>query len=46
MDISKAAAVPLYFYRSGDIRNPQYHVLVEPQIRNSKVAVKSVTLKG
>jgi len=34
MDISKAAAVPLYFYRSGDIRNPQYHVLVEPKLEN------------
>jgi len=34
MDISKAAAVPLYFYRTGNIRNPQYHVLVEPKLEN------------
>ncbi|CAI3113970.1 Lipid A biosynthesis palmitoleoyltransferase [Acinetobacter calcoaceticus] len=34
MDISKAAAVPLYFYRSGNIKNPQYHVLLEPKLEN------------
>jgi len=34
MKISKAAAVPLYFYRSGDIRDPRYHVLLEPALDN------------
>ncbi len=34
MDISNAVAIPLYFYRSGDIRNPQYNVLVEPKLEN------------
>ncbi|EPF88222.1 lipid A biosynthesis lauroyl acyltransferase [Acinetobacter gyllenbergii] len=32
--ITKAAAIPLYFYRDGDIRNPQYHVLLEPALGN------------
>ncbi len=32
LKIAKAAAVPLYFYRHGDIRNPKYHVLIEPAI--------------
>lgn len=34
MKISKAAAVPLYFYRSGDIHDPRYHVLLEPALDN------------
>lgn len=34
LKISKAAAVPLYFYRDGDISNPQYHVLIEPALDN------------
>lgn len=34
MDISNAVAIPLYFYRSGDIRDPQYNVLVEPKLEN------------
>lgn len=34
MKISKAAAVPLYFYRDGDIKNPRYHVLLEPALDN------------
>lgn len=32
--ITKAAAIPLYFYRDGDIRNPQYHILLEPALEN------------
>lgn len=34
MKLSKASAVPLYFYRSGDIRDPRYHVLLEPALDN------------
>ncbi len=34
LKISKAVAVPLYFYRDGDIKNPQYHVLLEPIVEN------------
>ncbi|MCH7306063.1 lauroyl acyltransferase [Acinetobacter sp. NIPH 1869] len=32
--ITKAAAIPLFFYRTGDIRNPQYHILLEPALQN------------
>lgn len=32
--ITKASAIPLFFYRDGDIRNPQYHVLLEPALEN------------
>ncbi|ENX42815.1 hypothetical protein F887_00985 [Acinetobacter sp. NIPH 2100] len=32
--ITKAVAIPLYFYRDGDIRNPQYHILLEPALEN------------
>ncbi|MCH7389590.1 lauroyl acyltransferase [Acinetobacter dispersus] len=32
--ITKAVAIPLYFYRDGDIRNPQYHVVLEPALEN------------
>lgn len=34
LKIAKAVAIPLYFYRDGDISNPQYHVLIEPAIDN------------
>ncbi|MEN8382328.1 LpxL/LpxP family acyltransferase [Acinetobacter radioresistens] len=34
MQISNALAIPLYFYRTGDIRNPQYHILLEPQLED------------
>ncbi|WP_180190053.1 LpxL/LpxP family Kdo(2)-lipid IV(A) lauroyl/palmitoleoyl acyltransferase [Acinetobacter sp. YH01009] len=34
LKIAKAEAIPLYFYRDGDISNPQYHVLIEPAIDN------------
>lgn len=34
LKISKAVAVPLYFYRHGDIKNPKYHVLIEPAVDN------------
>ena len=32
LKISQAVAIPLYFYRSGDIRNPQYQILIEPAL--------------
>ena len=32
LKISKAVAIPLYFYRVGDIANPSYHVLIEPAL--------------
>lgn len=32
LKMTKAAAIPLYFYRVGDIRNPRYHILVEPAL--------------
>ncbi len=34
LKIAKAVSIPLYFYRDGDISNPQYHVLIEPAIDN------------
>ncbi|MDQ8953689.1 LpxL/LpxP family Kdo(2)-lipid IV(A) lauroyl/palmitoleoyl acyltransferase [Acinetobacter rudis] len=34
LKISKAAAVPLYFYRHGDIRDPRYHILIEAALDN------------
>lgn len=30
--LSNAVAIPLYFYRHGDIRNPQYSVLISPAL--------------
>ena len=32
--ISKSVAIPLYFYRTGDIKDPRYHVLIEPIVDN------------
>jgi len=32
--MTKAAAIPLYFYRDGDIANPQYKVLIEAPVEN------------
>lgn len=32
LKITQAQAIPLYFYRDGDIKNPQYRVLVEPAL--------------
>ncbi|OTG84784.1 lauroyl acyltransferase [Acinetobacter sp. ANC 4648] len=32
LKISKAVAIPLYFYRHGDIQNPQYRILIEPAV--------------
>ena len=32
--ITKAAAIPLFFYREGNIRNPQYHIKLEPALTN------------
>ena len=34
LKMTKAAAIPLYFYRNGDISNPQYKILVEPELDN------------
>ncbi|OTG67417.1 lauroyl acyltransferase [Acinetobacter silvestris] len=34
LKISKAVAIPLYFYRHGDINNPQYRILIEPAVAN------------
>ncbi|WP_180170893.1 lauroyl acyltransferase [Acinetobacter sp. YH12027] len=34
LKIAKAVAIPLYFYRDGDISSPQYHVLIEPALDN------------
>ena len=34
LKISKAVAVPLYFYRHGDVQNPKYHILIEPAVDN------------
>lgn len=34
LKISKAVAVPLYFYRHGDVRDPRYHILIEPAVEN------------
>lgn len=34
LKISKAVAIPLYFYRHGNIKNPQYRVLIEPAVEH------------
>ncbi|ANF80980.1 lauroyl acyltransferase [Acinetobacter sp. NCu2D-2] len=34
LKMTKAAAIPLYFYRHGDIADPKYHVLIEPPVEN------------
>ena len=34
LKMTKASAIPLYFYRDGDISNPQYKILVEPELDN------------
>lgn len=34
MKITNAVAIPLYFYRYGDIKNPQYRILVDPALDN------------
>ncbi|WP_269914484.1 LpxL/LpxP family acyltransferase [Acinetobacter sp. HY1485] len=34
LKISKAAAVPLYFYRYGTEKNPKYKILIEPALNN------------
>ncbi|EPF70178.1 lipid A biosynthesis lauroyl acyltransferase [Acinetobacter rudis] len=34
LKISKAAAIPLYFYRYGDVHDPRYHILIEPALDN------------
>ena len=34
LKISKAVAIPLYFYREGDVRDPRYRILIEPVIEN------------
>ena len=32
LKMTKAEAIPLYFYRDGDIANPQYKILIEPAL--------------
>lgn len=32
LKMTKAAAIPLYFYRHGDIRDPKYHIIIEPAL--------------
>lgn len=32
--MTNSKAVPLFFYRTGSIRNPQYHILLEPCLDN------------
>lgn len=32
LKMTKAAAIPLYFYRHGDINNPQYRIVIEPAL--------------
>ncbi len=34
LKMTKAAAIPLYFYRHGDIKDPQYHIIIEPALDN------------
>ncbi|MDY6449260.1 LpxL/LpxP family acyltransferase [Acinetobacter faecalis] len=34
LKMTKAEAIPLYFYRDGDISNPKYKVLIEPPVEN------------
>ena len=38
MKMSHAAAIPLYFYRDGDIRDPHYHVVLSPALENFPTA--------
>lgn len=34
LKMTKAEAIPLYFYRDGDISNPKYKILIEPALAN------------
>ncbi|ENW03861.1 hypothetical protein F933_02831 [Acinetobacter beijerinckii CIP 110307] len=34
MKIAKASAIPIFFYRTGTIQNPQYQILLEPALEN------------
>lgn len=34
LKMSQAVAIPLYFYRTGDVRNPQYQILIEPALNH------------
>ena len=34
LKMTKAEAIPLYFYRDGNISNPKYKVLIEPPVEN------------
>ncbi|MDY6481190.1 lauroyl acyltransferase [Acinetobacter faecalis] len=34
LKMTKAEAIPLYFYRDGDISDPKYKVLIEPPVEN------------
>ncbi|EPF75579.1 lipid A biosynthesis lauroyl acyltransferase [Acinetobacter rudis] len=34
IQISNAAAIPLFFYRTGDLKNPRYQICIEPELEN------------
>ncbi len=34
LKISKAVAIPLYFYRTGDVKDPRYQILIEPMLED------------
>lgn len=34
LKISKAVAIPLYFYRYGELHDPKYHILIEPALES------------
>lgn len=34
MQMSNSVAIPLYFYRTGKINDPHYHILIEPMLDN------------
>ncbi|WOE31213.1 MULTISPECIES: lauroyl acyltransferase [unclassified Acinetobacter] len=34
LKMTHAAAIPLYFYRTGDLHHPRYKVLIEPPVEN------------
>lgn len=41
LKMTKAAAIPLYFYRYGEVSNPRYRVLIEPALDNMPGKMKS-----
>ena len=34
LKMTKAAAIPLYFYRTGTVADPRYHIIIEPALDN------------